>query len=359
VPLAASFRSTYAYDNVLYLVAGEVIAARSGASWEQFVQQQILARVGMEHSTVRYLDAEQGGDTSGTHAEVDGAVVPVAPMRSDNTNPAGGIMASADDMAKWMAVLLADGALPDGDRLYSAASAREIATPVTPIPIPENDRVLTDLQPQFQGYALGLGVRDYRGHKVLTHTGGLPGYVSRVMLLPRLRLGVTVLTNMESLRAIDAIVYHVVDHALGKGGERDWLAQQQQAEQRSRERSAAAAKTADEQRRKDTTPSLPLERYAATYRDAWCGIVAVAHRDGGLWMQFADTPALHGRLEHWQHDTFVARWTQRELRADAFVTFVLGPDGKVAEVRMAPASPEVDFSFDFQDLELLPIPAGR
>jgi len=366
VPLATSFRSAYAYDNVLYLAAGELIEARAGVPWEQFVQARILQPVGMDHTTVRYADAERGGDVAGTHAEVEGKVVAVPPMRSDNTNPAGGIMSCAVDMAKWMDVLLHDGALPGGGtatgdgtnagegRLLSARSVRELESLVTPMPIPARDEVLGDLQPEFLGYALGLGVKDYRGHKVCTHTGGLPGYVSRVFLVPDQKLGVCVLTNMESLRAIDAIVYHVVDHALGHGGERDWLAVFQQAEQRARGKLAQEQKLTADQRDAGKGPSLALERYAATYRDAWCGDVAVTCKDGQLAIAFAETPLLAGPLEHWQHDTFVARWTARELRADAFVTFVLGPDGAVTEVRMAKASPDVDFSFDFEHLDLRP-----
>src|SRR5580765_4087608 len=170
---ATSFRSAYAYDNVLYLVAGQLIEAVSGQSWEQFVQQELLAKIGMAHSTVDWREDAQA-PLAGTHARVDGRITPVAPMTSTNTDPAGGILSCAEDMAKWLCVLLGNGALPDGGRAFSARTARELTTLVTPIPIRDPDPVLGDLRPNFNGYALGLGVRDYRGRKVLTHTGGLP-----------------------------------------------------------------------------------------------------------------------------------------------------------------------------------------
>ncbi|MGE3175078.1 MAG: serine hydrolase [Planctomycetota bacterium] len=361
VPLATGFRSAYAYDNVLYLVAGELIEAVSGRTWEDYVRERILVPVGMTHSCVRYDDVPiaSDGDIAGTHAEVDGAVAVVSPMRTDNTNPAGGVMSCADDMARWMNVLLRAGALGDDGRLFSRGTARELMTLVTPIPIDAGPSVFGDLRPRFQGYALGLGVRDYRGHKIVTHTGGLPGYVSRVLMVPDRGFGVAVLTNMESLRAIDAIVWHLLDHALGHGGEIDWLERHRAADQRARDRLAAARDRAAAARQADSAPSLPLGDYAATYRDAWCGDVAVTLRDGALQLAFADTPLLSGPLEHWQHDTFVARWSARELRADAFVTFVLGPGGDVVEVRMAAASPDVDFSFDFHHLTLVPVRERR
>src|SRR3954468_23114998 len=92
IPLSTSFRSAYAYDNVLYLVAGELIEAVSGKSWEDFVKTRILDKVGMTNSDVRHSGAMQGGNVAGTHAEVNDTVRPVDPFASDNTNPAGGIM---------------------------------------------------------------------------------------------------------------------------------------------------------------------------------------------------------------------------------------------------------------------------
>ena len=108
-----------------------------------------------------------------------------------------------------------------------------------------------------------------------------------------------------------------------------------------------------QERAADSKPSLALEQYAGTYRDIWYGDVYVREEEGHLRMDFSHTPSLIGTLEHWQYDTFVVRWDDRELRADAYVTFRLGSDGSIEEARMAPASPLVDFSYDFQDLRLI------
>ncbi len=121
------------------------------------------------------------------------------------------------------------------------------------------------------------------------------------------------------------------------------------AEQLRKTESATNSARADR-----STPSLPLASYAGTYTDAWYGDVVMAMENGKLAIRFTKTPSLVGDLEHWQHDTFVARWRDRELRADAFVTFALNPDGTVDQVKMRPISPAVDFSFDFQDLLLKP-----
>jgi CubicO group peptidase (beta-lactamase class C family) len=351
---ATSFRSAYAYDNVLYLVAGEVIEAVSGRSWEDFVSQRILAKVGMTGSNVRHSAAVSGGNVAATHAEVDGTVRPIAPFDSDNTNPAGGINSSAEDMARWVRTLLAEGALPDGSRLFSTATWRQVTSLVTPIPVGNPPPELDAARSYFNGYALGLGVRDFRGHRILTHTGGLPGYVSLVLMVPDIKLGVVVLTNQESDAAFNAIGFSVADHYLGASG-MDWVDAYQKVGTRQGAMVAAAEKKAAAARNAASGPSLPLEAYAGTYRDAWYGDVAIALEKGTLVMRFGHTPSLVGNLEHWQQDTFVVKWRDRELRADAFITFALDPNGAIDQARMRAVSPSTDFSFDFQDLLLKPV----
>ena len=350
-----SFRSAYAYDNVLYLIAGEVIEAVSGTSWESFITSHILTPAGMTMSNVTHsAAAAPGGNVAATHAPIDGVVKVIRPFISDNTNPAGGINANAVDMAKWMNVLLAGGQLPGGTRLYSPAVARELMTIVTPLPPTSPPAELAPLRSTLRGYALGLNVQDYRGRRIVTHTGGLPGYVSRVLLVPDLGLGISVLTNQESGEAFNAIAYGIADHFLG--AERfDWI----DAFERVRARQLAAVKTtegtASSARDASSKPSLPLASYAGTYRDAWYGDIAITEAAGRLRITFSRTPALTGALEHWQHDTFVARWDDAELRADAFVTFALTPEGTIEQAKMRAVSPATDFSFDFHDLLLIPV----
>jgi CubicO group peptidase (beta-lactamase class C family) len=354
IPPVTSFRSAYAYDNVLYLVAGQVIEALSGKSWEDFVSTRILQRVGMSDSNVRHSAAAAGGNVATPHARIDGKVRPIRPFESDNTNPAGGINSNARDMSRWMLTLLSKGTLPDGAPLFSERTYTELTSIVTPQRATDPPPELPALRRNFLGYALGLGVTDYRGHKVLLHTGGLPGYVSRVMLIPDAGLGVAVLTNQESGAAFDAIAYHIVDAYLAAPAT-DWLDGYQKFTERLASEDAKAVAQASAARDTASKPSRPLAAYAATYRDAWYGDIEIAQQGDALRIRFTKTPALTGRLEHWQQDTFVARWDDRELRADAFITFALHPDGSVASARMQAVSPETDFSFDFQDLRLEPL----
>ncbi len=358
IPPATSFRSAYAYDNVLYLVAGQVIEAMSGLSWEDFVGRRILARVGMVGSNVRHSAANAGGNVATPHAPVNGVVRPVKPFDSDNTNPAGGINSSADDMARWLTVQLAHGQLADGSRLFSEATWRQLTTIVTPIPIADPPPELAALTPNFRGYALGLDVRDYRGRKALMHTGGLPGYVSRVMMIPEERLGIAVLTNQESGAAFDSIALWIADRYLAAPAT-DWFGAFQTVAARLKAAADEADRASASARNTASKPSLPLSKYAGTYVDAWYGDIAIAQQGEKLVMRFSHTPDLVGDLEHWQYDTFAVRWRNRELRADAFVTFALTPAGTIESAKMKAMSPTTDFSYDFQDLLLKPKSLSR
>jgi CubicO group peptidase (beta-lactamase class C family) len=350
---ATSFRSAYAYDNLLYCAAGEVIAAVSGKVWEDFVSERILAKFGMTGSNVRYSAAAKGGNVAATHAKIDGVLRIVNPSTGENTNPAGGINSCADDMAKWMLVLLGKGQLPDGSRLFSERTFRELTTIVTPMPFGDPPPELAPIKMNFNGYALGLRIKDYRGLKVVTHTGGLAGYVSQVWLVPKINLGITVLTNQESESAFAALTYLIADSYL-KAPKFDWLEGYIKYRARVEAENADAVKKEASARNTASRPSLALEKYTGMYTDDWYGDIDIAFEKGKLVMRFTKTPGLVGDLEHWQYDTFIVRWRDRELRADAYITFWLNPDGSISQAKMKPASPDVDFSYDFQDLLLRP-----
>jgi CubicO group peptidase (beta-lactamase class C family) len=351
VPLSTSFRSSYAYDNVLYLVAGEVIETISGQSWEEFVQHRILDVVGMTDSNVRHSAAGEGDNVAMPHARVDGVVRRIAPFASDNTNPAGGVNASPVDMAKWMITQLDSGRVATDARLFSPQTTRELWSPVTPIRDAAPDPLLAPLASSFHGYALGFHALAYRGEFLLTHGGVLPGYFSRLAMIPGRKIGVAVMLNGESGRAHRAIVYHVLDYLMG-AAPHDWLTAYSALEERS-----AASTGGDPFAWPDPparpVPARPVDTYAGTYRDAWYGRVFVTEQaDGALRMRFEHSPSLQGTLVHWDGDTFIARWDDRELRADAYVTFVVTPAHGSGSIEMSWVSQATDVSFDFHDLNL-------
>jgi CubicO group peptidase (beta-lactamase class C family) len=341
---ATSFRSRYAYDNLLYLVAGQMIPRITGKSWEEFVRERIFTPLGMSHTNASTAELVAAGDVATPHAMADGKLVPLAQTNHDNNAPAGSINSCVADLAKWMIAQLGHGAYPGG-RLFSEKQSKEMWSAQTILPIGDLPKgAPAALQPMFNAYGLGWMLRDWRGKKMVYHTGSLAGYVSRTTLIPEIGLGVVVLTNQEAEGAHAAIAYTVVDHYLN-APQADWVAAMHEAEPKEPPLPPRNAQS---------KPSLPLAAYAGTYHDSWYGDVAVKDAGGRLSITFTHTKQLTGSLEHWQYDTFVARWNDRTLNADAFVTFYLGADGKIEELKVKPVSPLTDFSFDFQDLVLKP-----
>jgi CubicO group peptidase (beta-lactamase class C family) len=354
ITLATSFRSKDEYDNVLFLVAGEVIESMSGMKWEDFIQTRIFHKIGMNGSNAFTAQAGDDGNVARTHAIINGKLQMVKPYLNNATNPAGGINSNAVDMAKWMIMHLDSGRLAtDGSRLFQPRTTKEIWTLVMPFSFPDPPPELDHIRRNFNGDALGFIVRDYRGKLVVEHDGGLPGYVSRLMMIPELKLGVVVLTNQESSRALSAITYYVLDHYLA-AQPFDWLGVLKRREARMDSIVRATEQISPSKRDSTSQSSLSLAKYAGTYTDAWYGDINVTFELGKLTIKFLHTPSLEGTLEHWQYDTFIARWYDRELRADAYVTFALNPDGSIDQIKMKPVSPFTDFSYDFQDLLFKP-----
>ncbi|WP_430389288.1 serine hydrolase [Dyella sp. 20L07] len=360
VPLATSFRSAYAYDNILFAVATLVIEQVSGQSYAQFISDRIFKPVGMDESLIDMTALKPGMDVATGHAKFNFTELkPVPPMAWSNNSGAGGIYASVHDMAKWMNVQLGGGKLPNGKPLFSENSQKQMWSMLTPMkisepPVPE----LNEAKPNFAGYGEGWSLSDYRGQRLVWHTGGWPGMVSRVTLVPELHLGVVVLTNQESGAAFNAVTYRVLDAYLGKD-KKDWVAAYAVAVKKSEGNADDSWKKHEAARDKAGKPSLPLAGYAGSFRDPWYGDIVVSQQGGKLRLTFTKTAQLVGTMEPWQHDTFIVRWDDRALNADAFVSYSLDADGKVREVRMQPISPMTDFSFDFQDLRLSPVTEAK
>lgn len=357
VPLKGGFRAQYAYDNILFGVAQLVIEQASGQSYQQFLQQRIFAPLGMDETRYNSDHLRPNDAVASGHAKADFSTLQPAPrMTWSNVAGAGGLYSSVHDLSRWVRVQLDGGVISgQGDaanRLFSAKAQEGMWSMVTPIPVPKPAvPALEAARPNFLGYGEGWMLSDYRGRKLVWHTGGWPGMVSRITLVPERKLGVIVLTNQEVGAAFNAVTLRALDAYL-EAPRSDWLAAYAAAVAKAKGNADQDWEKHQAARDTKSKPSLPLAKYAGTYRDPWYGDVAIAQEGGTLVLRFSKTAQLVGELSHWQHDTFVVRWRERWLNADAFVNFSLDEDGRIREATMKPISPLTDFSFDFQDLRL-------
>lgn len=362
LPLVNSFRNSYAYDNIFYLLAGEIIEKVSGLPWEDFIKQRIMNKVGMENSITRASLFKTKNNTSASHARFDGVVKEVTNFSEagigDITNPAGGIASNAVDMSKWMITQLDSGRLHNGQRLFKPPTATMLWKGVTPMPVPVVPSYLKLSQMDYQLYALGFYTYNYRSERAIVHGGKLDGFVSRVFMIPGRDLGITILTNQEEGGAISAIINHVIDHFI-EAPKFDWVAGYKKAQETRLLNIKKAEQNTATSRNTNSKPSLPLNAYANNYRDAWYGDINIKEKAGKLTINFTHSKGMEGVLEHWQYDTFVVRWENRELKADAYITFSLNPDGSIEQAKMKAISPVTDPSYDFHNLLLKPVKSNK
>jgi CubicO group peptidase (beta-lactamase class C family) len=343
----SGFRSKFDYDNLLYMVAGQIIPAVTGKSWEDFVTQRILDPLQMRPCAARYDLISDHSDVAAPHVVIKGEVKAVPVMQMDAVGPAGTINCSINGMAKWIETQLAAGKTPGGQQLFSAQRSEEMWSMNTIIPL---SPVLSSLyRTHFTGYALGWGVQDVLGYKKVAHTGGVLGTVTWVAMIPELKLGVLVFTNQESDLAMTAVGNQILDAYLG-APRRDWVEIGQSFTGKRDTAAQAVEEAAAKIEAAAGSPSLPLDAYTGTYRDPWRGEARVRRENDKLILKFSRTQSLEGRLAPYNGNIFIVHWNDRSLNADAFVRFDQGYDTKVTDMTMKAVSPETDFSFDFQDL---------
>lgn len=353
---ASSLRSRYAYNNLMFVVAGQVVAAVSGKSWDDFVRERIFAPLGMTETRIAVNGNGVADNFAAPHSRgwrLEGTLAPIPPTQDRTWAAAAGIRSNVTDLSKWVTAHL-NGGKVNGKALWSETAAREMWSAQTVIRISEpQEEALKAAKPNFSAYGLGWSLRDYHGRKIVSHTGGLTGMVSTVVMVPSEKLGVIVLTNQEEGGAFSGIVNHILDHYL-KLPQTDWIAAYEASRKRTLARAAETEAKQAKARNASSKPSLSLAAYAGEYRDPWYGKGVIALNGGRLVLRMSRTPAMVGDLEHWQHDTFLARWRDKTI-PDAFVTFALNVEGKVGQVTMTAVSTLADFSFDYDDLLFTPV----
>lgn len=344
----SSFRSKFDYDNNLYLVAGEVVARIAGQSWNDFVETRLLEPLGMTRTATSFARLPDPTNIIDAHAPVDGRVQVIRRYRASVSDPAGGIYSSVADLSKWALMLLGGPGAPPPllkPRTQWELWSPQTILPVSPAPSPYNTH--------FLAYGLGWFLNDARGYKVVWHTGGDVGMVTKVQLIPELHLGIIVLTNQEDELAFTAVSGHILDHYLGVTGQdrvQEMLGRRQAAASEADKIAAAWKQVALAQK---TAPKRPdYSAYLGRYHDAWLGDVNLYLQGNQLWLRAVRAPRLLGQVLPYRGNTYVVRWKDRSFNADTFAAFALDEMGRATGLKMKPISPATDFGYDFQDLNL-------
>jgi CubicO group peptidase (beta-lactamase class C family) len=350
-----SFRSTYAYDNQLYVVAGEIIPAVTGLSWEEFVHRRIFEPLNLAPCGVTEKHLAKTDNMALPHAMAEGELETLETTDLTADAAAGAIWCNITGMAVWLDLQMSAGQMSDGESLFSKNQHEEMWSPQTIIPV--SAEAYEWNRTHFAAYGLGWGLNDFDGYKRVGHTGGLPGMVSWVSMLPELGLGVIVLTNQQSGAAMASVAYQIMK-SYSSAEKRDWVAIFEERQKKDEKEAAEVVRESQAKRDAATgPPSLPKEAYVGTYTDPWRGDVTIRLENGKLILKFSHTEMLEGEMEHSLHDTFIVRWFDRSLDADAYVRFQLSYQGEIETMTMQAVSPRTDFSYDFHDLHFTKVQA--
>lgn len=346
----SSFRSKYDYDNLLYIVAGEVVARASGQSWETFIQQRIFDPLHIDTAAPSFSILRDTTNAIDPHFFVNGKLQVIRRDWSENANAAGGIYASVTDMSKWMLLLLNKGKYGENldKQLFSENTLTEMWAPQTILPIGGPGPYKTN----FAAYGLGWVISYVLGYKQLSHTGGLAGIVTQTTIIPDLDLAILVYTNQQQGAAFGSITNSIKDGYLNAKHGIKWV-------DFYRERVEAGKKEADEilsnvekeiaeNAKKETKPWFDAK---GNYSDIWFGDAKIFEKSGQLYFESKRSKLLRGPIYYYKGGTYIVRWEDRSLDADAYLVFSFDKDGKTEGMKMSAISPLTDFSFDFQDLD--------
>lgn len=325
VSLAKPFRTTYQYQNIMFITAGEVVASASGTSWDDFVRTRIFKPLAMTHTVTSDADWNANDHASGYRYDwKKDRVTPQTPNDTTTIGAGGAIKSSARDLANWVRFQLADGMF-DGKQLVSAEMLNETKAPHTPIRVENATR---DANPETNvlSYALGWNVQDYRGELLVSHSGALNGFRTHVDLLPRRGAGFVVLSNLGRGYALIALRNTLADMLTGKPL-RDWNAYYLMIDRKLDEKDEKDKADHKATRKPDTHPSHELAAYAGTYTNPAYGDVKISLVKDALVLQWN---RLTVPLTHFHYDVFNAASELDDLDED--VAFALAPDGEIASL---------------------------
>ena len=348
--LESSFRSKFAYNNNMYIIAGEVLKRVSGLSWEEFIEQKIMKPVGMTNSKASYNRVTNRTNIIDAHTRADGTVIQIPHDWSATANPAGGIMSNVKDMLTWGKFLMNDAVTLEGKRLLSSEQFYELWQLQTPLKVRKGDWYNSN----FRGYGLGWFLTDVKGgYKQVYHTGGLLGTVTQFTMIPDLDLAIVVLTNQMNGSAFNTITNTIKDSYLGYKN-RNWLKRYGTNNSnylKYNDSLKVAVYNKVKIAKKDKSLPKP-NQIIGTYKDNWFGNITISNDGNSYRIKCERSSKLVGQLLPYNQTTYVAKWDNRSFDADVFVNFTFDEKGNATEATMKYIAPITDFSFDFGDLIL-------
>lgn len=324
---AYSLRSSFVYQNIFYLAAGQVIEKISGQTWATFVRQRVFEPLKMTRTRPTREAAATDPNQTSPHYLVNGKIEVIENTSADQIGPAGSVWSSVGDMGKWVLCML-DSSKYEGGRLLQPATFQELFKPQTLVPANQFYPTQQLTKPNWTTYGLGWFQHDYKGKKVNFHTGSLAGAIAIHGQMPEEKIGIYVFGNFDHAEVRHALMYKAFD-LFALGGNRDWSAEFLKLYNGFREQGDKAEKDFEAKRVVNTRSSLPLEAYIGKYTDPLYGEVQISILENQL--VFNVNQFVKAKLQHWHYDTFYGPY-EKAWYGNATARFILKTNGEVEKL---------------------------
>lgn len=334
------FREHYGYSNIMFLAAGELIPAVAGISYDDFLYDHFFRPLSMTRTNISVKHHKGEENLAIPHTKVDGKVIPIKYISWDNIAPAGGINSCVDDMLKWIALWLNEGKTGDIE-VIPADQIEEMWSGQTLQKIRQTEKFLFP-SVHFHAYGLGWDTFDYHGLKIVNHSGGLDGMISHTVLVPEENFGFVILTNSTNYLPY-TLVYKIIDEYLGVES-KDYSSIILNLVETNERFEEQERKLREKERKLDTKPSLPLEKYTGLYSSELYGDAEVSFKENNLVIQFIPAPEFVSSLDHYQDDIFRVKFNAFPSLPEGRLTFSIGSKGEVNSMLIDIPNPDFDFT---------------
>ena len=344
-----SFRAKYQYDNLLYVVAGEVAAAAGGASYETLMHREVFKPLGLDRCQVGEWQRDAVGNVAEPHRIDNGRNVV---MHEDDvlipaitSAAAGGIRCDLTDMLSWARNWL--DPTPAQLAWLSPTQRQMLQSPHMLIPLSAQRRAWD--RSHVMAYGYGWRMVDVDGEWTVWHTGTLNGMFSMLALLPDRKSGFVFMINGEADNARTVLGEVLTKHFTAPDEHRDvtWYAD---ALEHASKQSATTSAQPDTTAQQPVNPA-ELAAWTGNYRDPWLGDVSICPRNGNVHFASVKSPRLAGTVMR-LGTRYLVHWDDPAVDMDAWLDFHVSSNDQPITLRMAKLDPKGDFSSDFEDLHL-------
>ena len=306
------FRTKWGYTNAAFVTAGEIIPKVTGKQWEDYITEKILVPLGMTNTLALSKDFPNAANKAAAYTMENGKIIRIPYCSIDNLAPAGSIGSSSTDMGKWVMMQLNNGKY-DGKEIVPQKAIQSIRFPNSII---GNGSTIYN-KSNFTLYGLGLDLQDYEGRRIVSHTGGVNGFVSSVTMIPSEKLGIVVLTNTDQNALYEALKWEILDAYLGlpyRNYSNVFLGF-------TKNQRAADAK--EQKKLTDSValmlkPELPLTAYTGDYYNDVYGKMKVVLEANEMRMHFEHHPAMYAKLSTLGGNRFYCVFSDPEFGTAVF-----------------------------------------